>query len=391
MNEFVIKNGFISQGTSYVSDGNLGVGVTSPTSRLEVKGIDSSSSNFGLKVQNSGGTDNLVVRNDGYITNTSVSDSVSFLIGNKFSGDNTLKVQSDSSGRGLVVTEYTNITTGNGIQIVVSDSGTRSIRGMSNIAGAVISDLSIESTSLSIGNSIYASSAMVHIKGSDSSTGFGLKVQNSDGTDNLVVRNDGNVGIGTSSPSETLEVSGKTKTTNFQMTSGGTEDYILTSSDSQGNGKWTPSYNLSTKDYGSFYDTTTQTGGNGTIQSFQLNSSGATKGISITDLTGITVTHTGVYNIQFSAQIYDGGGTAHDVYIWLRKNGSDILNSNSRVEVGNNNNYIVAAWNFVEKFNSNDVINLMWYSESNTISILYDATPTAGPEIPSLILTITQI
>jgi len=47
---------------------------------------------------------------------------------------------------------------------------------------------------------------------SDSTTN-GLKVQNSGGTDNFVVRNDGNVGIGTSTPSEKLHVSGNTKIT----------------------------------------------------------------------------------------------------------------------------------------------------------------------------------
>jgi hypothetical protein len=54
----------------------------------------------------------------------------------------------------------------------------------------------------------------LHIKGVDSSTSnYGLKVQNSGGTDNLVVRNDGNVGIGTSTPTEKLHVSGNTKIT----------------------------------------------------------------------------------------------------------------------------------------------------------------------------------
>lgn len=42
---------------------------------------------------------------------------------------------------------------------------------------------------------------------SDSSTN-GLKVVNSSGTDNFVVRNDGNVGIGTSSPTKKLQVNG---------------------------------------------------------------------------------------------------------------------------------------------------------------------------------------
>ena len=47
----------------------------------------------------------------------------------------------------------------------------------------------------------------------------------------------GTVGIGTTTPAEKLEVNGKTKTTNFQMTSGATDGYVLTS-DSNGNGTW---------------------------------------------------------------------------------------------------------------------------------------------------------
>ncbi len=45
------------------------------------------------------------------------------------------------------------------------------------------------------------------------------------------------LGIGTSSPSEKLDVSGKTKTINLQVTSGATSGYVLTS-DSSGNGTW---------------------------------------------------------------------------------------------------------------------------------------------------------
>ena len=47
----------------------------------------------------------------------------------------------------------------------------------------------------------------------------------------------GTVGIGTDSPSEKLDVSGKTKTINFQMTSGATAGYVLTS-DASGNASW---------------------------------------------------------------------------------------------------------------------------------------------------------
>ena len=49
----------------------------------------------------------------------------------------------------------------------------------------------------------------------------------------------GYVGIGTVTPTERLDVNGKTKTINFQMTSGATDGYVLTS-DVSGNASWEP-------------------------------------------------------------------------------------------------------------------------------------------------------
>jgi hypothetical protein len=49
----------------------------------------------------------------------------------------------------------------------------------------------------------------------------------------------GNVGIGTTTPGEKLEVNGKTKTTTFQLTTTPTAGYVLTS-DASGNGTWAP-------------------------------------------------------------------------------------------------------------------------------------------------------
>jgi hypothetical protein len=60
----------------------------------------------------------------------------------------------------------------------------------------------------------------------------------------MAMTSDGKMGVGTETPTEKLEVSGKTKTTNFQMTNGATNGYLL-QSDANGNGSWVSPSNLS--------------------------------------------------------------------------------------------------------------------------------------------------
>jgi len=81
----------------------------------------------------------------------------------------------------------------------------------------------------------------------------------------------GYVGIGTETPSANLDVSGKTKTTNFQMTSGATNGYVLTS-DANGNARW----QASTFTGGTVSGTTTFTNGlsANTISATTIGSSG---------------------------------------------------------------------------------------------------------------------
>ena len=56
-------------------------------------------------------------------------------------------------------------------------------------------------------------------------------------SERMRITTNGNVGIGTTSPTEKLDVNGKTKTTTLQVTNGATNGYVLTS-DASGNGTW---------------------------------------------------------------------------------------------------------------------------------------------------------
>jgi hypothetical protein len=145
---------------------------------------------------------------------------------------------------------------------------------------------------------------------------------------------------------------------------------------------------------GTFYDTTTQTILSGASASLQLNTPVINDGVSVVSNSRITVTRTGIYNLQFSAQLSTPGGGAPDVHIWLRKNGTNIANTNTGVVMQNSNQKQVAAWNFVESLIAGDFLELVAYLNggSSVLFLAEAAGPTnGGVGVPSMIVTMTQI
>jgi len=144
--------------------------------------------------------------------------------------------------------------------------------------------------------------------------------------------------------------------------------------------------------YGSFYDTTTQinTGGN-TGYAMRYNSTLEANGITIVDQSKITFYGAGVFNIQFSAQFAKADSGTDYVDVWLRQNGTNVPNSNTRLRSTGNDDQFVASWNFMQTVNINDYLELMWLSADTDISILANTGTSIVPGIPSVILTVQQV
>ena len=148
------------------------------------------------------------------------------------------------------------------------------------------------------------------------------------------------------------------------------------------------------KHYGSFYDATIQTNVNVSgINTIKINSTDISSGISIASGTRLLFANSGIYNIQFSAQIEktDGGNDA--IEIWLTKNGSGVSDSNTAITLHQQDAKVVAAWNFLVSANTNDYYELKWYSIDPDMRILAQSglTNPTRPNIPSIILTAVQV
>ena len=151
--------------------------------------------------------------------------------------------------------------------------------------------------------------------------------------------------------------------------------------------------------HGSFYDTTTQSVGSGLVKAMEFNTTDATctSGFSITNNglgrpTRITAANTGVYNLQFSAQLNrTTGGSPKQIDIWIAVNDIPVPNTNTGVTMQANDGKIVAAWNFFVQLNAGQYVELMW-TQDDAINILYTPAFGAVPvATPSVIATINQV
>jgi hypothetical protein len=124
--------------------------------------------------------------------------------------------------------------------------------------------------------------------------------------------------------------------------------------------------------------------------------------VTSTTLTGllpsqITVTASGLYNLQFSIQFVNTSANAYATSVWFRKNGTDIANSNSEFSIpskhGATDGRLIAALNFFLDLQADDYVEVMWATENSGVSIQQipaQVSPTR-PATPSVILTMARV
>jgi hypothetical protein len=156
-------------------------------------------------------------------------------------------------------------------------------------------------------------------------------------------------------------------------------------------------FNTATGSYGSFYDTTTQTNPvANTPRSMSFNTTDITNGVSISGSTSpfntyIKTENPGVYDIQFSAQLDKTDSGKDEVLIWLRKNGIDLTDTATSVSLTNNNDKVVAAWNWFVNSSANDYYQIIWYSADTDLRLLAETAGGGHPGIPSIIATVNRV
>jgi hypothetical protein len=155
--------------------------------------------------------------------------------------------------------------------------------------------------------------------------------------------------------------------------------------------------------YASFIDTTDQTlPAGGTAQRVTINTPQAGLGITLDPLNPgrIIIANPATYSMIFSIELANADqSNEHYADIWLKYNGSDYPNSNTRFFLPKAKNsstpsHVVATVNFIgTSFAPNDYVELWWTADDTDVSIetIPAGTSPVTPLTPSVICTLSQV
>ena len=154
-----------------------------------------------------------------------------------------------------------------------------------------------------------------------------------------------------------------------------------------------------TAPYGAFQDSTDQAAASTTTAyPMTFDTTDFSNGVYLSNSSRLNARNAGIYNVQFSVQLQNTDNAQHTVDIWFRKNGTNITASNSMFTVPARKSasiygHIIAAINYFVELAANDYVEIVWRTESTTVSIeqLPTQTSPTRPATPSVIAAMQYV
>ena len=146
-------------------------------------------------------------------------------------------------------------------------------------------------------------------------------------------------------------------------------------------------------DYGTFDATADRTlAAINTATSITLNNTLSSNGITIgTPASRLVVAQAGFYNIAASLQLTSSSSSAKNVYFWLRKNGSNVVESTRAITVNINGGLTPIALNYTLSLAASDYVELYWAADSTDVILDALAASAFAPAAPSVLVVMSQI
>ena len=154
-----------------------------------------------------------------------------------------------------------------------------------------------------------------------------------------------------------------------------------------------PFLDLAGRAYGQPISTVDQTGNVSAATAVTFNTDLIGTGVSVVSSTQITFTAAGTYILAPSIQFANSTAADHDATIWFRKNGTNIANSATIINVptvadGGSHFFQIV---FYETVTAGQYIEVMWLPENVGVTADYTAAGAIAPAIPSVICPVMRI
>ena len=147
------------------------------------------------------------------------------------------------------------------------------------------------------------------------------------------------------------------------------------------------------KYYGEFSKTSDQSPALiNTAYALTFDNADISEGISIgSPASRIVLSQSGLYQFNATVQIGSTSSSAKTVWLWFRKNGTNIANTARLVTININNGYTAVAMSEFFSLAANDYIEIMFAADDTAILVDNVAATAFAPAAPAIVLAVSQI
>lgn len=143
---------------------------------------------------------------------------------------------------------------------------------------------------------------------------------------------------------------------------------------------------------GLFFNTASQTlAAVNTAYPVVFNQTYLNNAVSLTSSSRITAAVGGIYNIQYSGQVLTTSGSAKTLYLWIRRNGTDIGYSTRAYTLDGNNILSDVNWNFNIDLDAGEYVELVVAKDVLGIQLEARTATAPHPGIPSSVVSVNFV
>jgi hypothetical protein len=145
--------------------------------------------------------------------------------------------------------------------------------------------------------------------------------------------------------------------------------------------------------YGEFTKTDSQTpAAANTAYALTLTNTEISQGVSIgSPASRVVIANAGIYSFLVSVQITSTNSSQKTIWVWLRKNGTNIPNSAKIASISLNNGYLEMVVEDIISAAANDYFEIMFAADDVNVTVSSVAATAFAPAAPAISLSVIEI